>query len=223
MSVLPAAAAAALAVALTGLPAGLAWRRERRARRRYQHHATHDDLTGLPNRRAILHHLSTQLLTGQPTGVILLDLDLFKSVNDTYGHAAGNLLLTAVGERLSTLVTPAVFLGRLHGDEFVFITSGDRDRTSALALTVTRALTHEPFLVGPDQRPVRVSGSVGYAQSALGLDAPALLRLADESLYEAKDTQRGSVHGVATTASRRPHAAGSRPRDQRRHPTEHER
>jgi hypothetical protein len=90
----PVAAAAGLLAGL-GLAALPLWRQQRRAQA-WRHLANHDDLTGLPNRRALHQHLRRRLAGPHPTGLIIIDLDRFKDVNDSLGHAAGNTLVALV-------------------------------------------------------------------------------------------------------------------------------
>jgi diguanylate cyclase (GGDEF)-like protein len=180
----------------------LAAQAEQRAER--AHDLAHqDDTTGLPNRRAFNTCLAQALHAGAPTGVVLLDLDHFKTVNDTYGHELGNDLLTAVGVRLAALPPPVLLAARLSGDEFALIVNGGTEQAAACARAAWQAISAHP--VGVDQElsfAVRVS--VGYATAATGTTARDLLHRADMAMYEAK--QRGT--GIASTSgARRPPAA----------------
>jgi diguanylate cyclase (GGDEF)-like protein len=101
-----------------------------RARTRELHHlALHDSLTGLPNRALILDRIEQMLTRSRrdhsPVAVLFLDLDNFKDVNDTLGHAAGDELLIGVSSRLSSAIRKEDTVGRLGGDEFVVVTQGD--------------------------------------------------------------------------------------------------
>jgi diguanylate cyclase (GGDEF)-like protein len=114
------------------LAGGLLYRqRARLTRARYD--AAHDDTTGLPNRRALLAHLNRVLADGRPCGLVLLDLDDFKTVNDTLGHETGNDLLTAVGHRLTALPSPVAVAARLSGDEFALLVDGGPHHIAAAA------------------------------------------------------------------------------------------
>ena len=86
--------------------------------------AATDDLTGLPNRRALMLRLGRQLRTGRPAALLLLDLDGFKAVNDGLGHHAGDQLLQELGERIRPALRPTDVLARLGGDEFAALLPG---------------------------------------------------------------------------------------------------
>ncbi|WP_327007662.1 GGDEF domain-containing protein [Dactylosporangium sp. NBC_01737] len=216
-----------LILAMTGgLVAGLTlaalplWRL-RRALRTARFQAGHDDTTGLPNRRTFLTALQAALAAGRPFGVILLDLDGFKAVNDTYGHETGNDLLTAVAHRLNAVATPAVLAARLSGDEFAVLALGGPDEVHTAAQAAADAVGAEPVVLDGGTT-VAVHASVGYTTSRLGITARALLREADEAVYRAKTHPSGlrrhpttpDAHSVAGTAGQ-PHAAPRRSRDRR--------
>jgi diguanylate cyclase (GGDEF)-like protein len=197
-----------LVTALGGLLAGLAaagallWgqhqalTRARTEAARAHHLATHDDTTGLPNRRALLARLQALLRPNLPLGVVLLDLDGFKRVNDTFGHETGNDLLTEVGRRLAALEHPVVLAARLSGDEYALLVTGDRDQVAIAARAAWRAVVAAPVRVGTGQVPVRAS--VGYACRSLGATPQGLLRDADEAMYRAKVTGVG-IFGATTS------------------------
>jgi diguanylate cyclase (GGDEF)-like protein len=179
----------ALVTAAGGVLAGLAAATpllvcQQQALTRAHHDATHDDTTGLPNRRALLTHLSRALAAGRACGVVLLDLDAFKTVNDHYGHETGNDLLTAVGRRLAALPAPVVLAVRLSGDEFALLVHGNRDAVTVAARHAWQTITATPIrLPGAD---IAVGVSVGYATARLGLTPRQLLACADEAMYRAK-------------------------------------
>jgi diguanylate cyclase (GGDEF)-like protein len=201
-----------------GMAGALLWRQHqalidaRTQAARAHHLATHDDTTGLPNRRALLGRLHALLRDDAPLGVVLLDLDGFKTVNDTLGHETGNDLLTEVGRRLSTLEYPVVLAARLSGDEYALLVAGGHDQVALAARAAWRAVAAAPVPIGTDQVSVRVS--VGYACRTLGVTPRGLLRDADEAMYRAKTT--GSrVYGAATTNSHSDTTAVPRYRDRR--------
>lgn len=164
--------------------------RARHAEQAAQQLAYHDHLTGLPNRRAITERLTPlETLAGatSPLALMILDLDLFKSVNDVHGHAAGDRLLQAVADRLRHLVGSRGTAYRLGGDEFAItldVPSGDRQVALRLAARVVQELS-APFLV--EGLAHYIGASVGVAMApADASDLPTLMRQADMALYRAK-------------------------------------
>jgi diguanylate cyclase (GGDEF)-like protein/PAS domain S-box-containing protein len=154
--------------------------RERKAfERRLAHQAYHDALTGLPNRALVLERLRT---ANDGTAVLYLDLDEFKTVNDSLGHVAGDELLLGVAARLRELAGPGDEVARLGGDEFVVVAAcDDAERAAGLAARAIDALGAPFLLEGKD---VRVGVSVGIAMGPG--EASALLRDADTALNAAK-------------------------------------
>ena len=164
-----------------------------------QHQATHDALTGLPNRTLFLERLEAALpaaAEGAHLGVLFCDLDRFKQVNDTFGHAAGDELLRQVSARLRATVRPADTVGRLSGDEFAIILTGLVDIADAagLAQRVTECFD-EPFRL--DGAVVSVGTSVGIAvhDPASDRSAEQLLREADAAMYRHKEHGRSRSGG----------------------------
>jgi diguanylate cyclase (GGDEF)-like protein len=151
-----------------------------------EHRATHDPLTGLANRRGVLPHLRDALRRTGHVGVILLDLDSFKTVNDTpgVGHHGGDVLLRRVATLLRALPPPARFAARLGGDEFVVVVDGDDHDTAEVAGAIWELVTGGPFVVAGHR--VDLGVSVGYVSSRPGLTARTLLHHADLAMYEAK-------------------------------------
>jgi len=154
----------------------------RQALHRARHAAAHDDTTGLPNRRALLAAITRAARYGRPFGIVLLDLDRFKAVNDTLGHEAGNDLLTAIGRRLAGLPPPVRLAARLSGDEFALLVAGHRDEVASAAHAAWRAVGLDPVPAGG--RHITVQASVGYATAALGIDPRTLLHQADLAMYD---------------------------------------
>lgn len=152
--------------------------------------ATHSDTTGLPNRRALRTHLEATFSLGEPLGLVLIDLDRFKQVNDTYGHEHGNDLLHEVGRRLRSL-GPAVALAvHLSGDEFALVVHGDRAGIEAAAQEAHRRVAERPYAVGGEQ--IRITASVGYAVAKPDMLPRDLLQAADQAMYLAKRAQSGT-------------------------------
>jgi diguanylate cyclase (GGDEF)-like protein len=183
-----------------------------RALARSAHLATHDILTGLPNRTLFQDRLE-QALTwsrreGAPLAVLYLDLDRFKEVNDTLGHAAGDRLLVGVTARLRACVRESDTLARLGGDEFAIVQVGARQLadTELLAQRLIDAMD-EPFQL--EGYRVTVAASIGVApRTAAELvlshtNAGVLLQEADVALYRAKEDCRGSYQFFAAEMNRR--------------------
>lgn len=156
-----------------------------------------DTLTGLGNRRAMDHVLGQLLADGQPFGLIHLDLDFFKQVNDTLGHAAGDHVLQVAARAMADVTRAEDTLVRAGGDEFLLILPRQVDgaRLRDLAERLIARLQHPiPF----EGQVCRVSGSAGIAVSHGGdMTATTILARADAALYAAKDAGRGRavLHG----------------------------
>ena len=161
---------------------------------RIHHQATHDSLTGLPNRTLFMDRLELALYMSRrrknQMGLMFIDLDRFKYVNDTLGHAAGDQLLLEVATRLTECVRQSDTVARLGGDEFTVImvdTSGIAN-PKALSKKILQRLT-EPFILEGEE--VQISGSIGVAIFPEdGEDAETLLRNADNAMYIAKNQGR---------------------------------
>lgn len=157
---------------------------------RFRHAATHDWLTGLPN-RALMHSRLTAMLVdpapGARIGVCFVDLDEFKAVNDRLGHQVGDQLLVAVADRLESAIAPtAGTLARLGGDEFIIVIEGTRgvEDMVEVADRVLAALAEPYQVVG---HPLSVSASIGVVERPMaGTDATELMRAADVTMHWAK-------------------------------------
>ncbi|MFH8798606.1 putative bifunctional diguanylate cyclase/phosphodiesterase [Streptomyces sp. NPDC017936] len=156
---------------------------------RLRYEATHDALTGLPNRTLFFERLEKVLSAGedQRFGLCYLDLDGFKTINDSLGHAAGDRLLVEVADRLQSCATaPGEMVARLGGDEFVALTTGpdSRGEVDELAARIMNALV-APVRI--DGRELTVRGSIGIVEGRAGERSPAeVLRSADITMYRAK-------------------------------------
>lgn len=148
--------------------------------------ATHDALTGLPNRAWIVDHVDRLLeLSACSTTVFFLDLNGFKGVNDTLGHAAGDLLLKAVADRLQASIRPGDAVARLGGDEFVIASRGASP--AAAAAVAQRLLASVAAPVALMGETLQISASIGIAQAVDGTaDRDALFSAADAAMYQAK-------------------------------------
>jgi diguanylate cyclase (GGDEF)-like protein/PAS domain S-box-containing protein len=165
----------------------------RQSAERLAHHAYHDVLTGLPNRAAFLGRLERVVQRADTDGtelaVLFLDLDGFKTVNDTLGHEAGDRLLAQVARRLNPAVRPGDVFARLGGDEFTILLDGIDDTAvpARVAQRLIRAL-EAPFDV--DGHEVYLSCSIGIALGQGRNSTEELLRQADLAMYRAKDRGR---------------------------------
>jgi diguanylate cyclase (GGDEF)-like protein len=151
--------------------------------------ATTDDLTGLANRERLRTRVETEIASNAPFGVLLMDLDHFKEVNDTLGHDYGDALLRDLGPRLAACVGPDGLVARLGGDEFAVL-PGFRSKDPGELEEFTQRLlgaVHLPFVV--DELSLEVNASIGIARYPRdGEDAHTLLRCADVAMYAAKQS-----------------------------------
>ena len=176
-----------VAVAFNGMAAAL-----QDSHNTLTHRATHDDLTGLANRAALAERLAASFepdsdLGAQHEGLLFIDIDDFKDVNDSLGHEGGDALLVQLAGRLRASVRSHDLVARLGGDEFAVVVLDNDDGTPAtgpVAERIYEALS-EPFVIG--DRSMRVSLSMGVAQrTADTADVTELLRQADSAMYRAK-------------------------------------
>jgi diguanylate cyclase (GGDEF)-like protein len=158
------------------------------------HNAVHDELTGLPNRRALLAELNRRLDDHQKTAILFFDLDRFKVMNDFLGHASGDWILSNVADRIRSTIGPDDFAARLGGDEFVVLFSDlhNEDDAIAFAEQILAALRHPIELAGQQ---VTHAASVGVVLSTAGVsNGMELIGWADIALYSAK--RRGGNQAV---------------------------
>jgi diguanylate cyclase (GGDEF)-like protein len=160
--------------------------------------ALHDGLTGLPNRRLLMDRLTLSIVHAhrnrRTMAVMFLDLDGFKQVNDTWGHPAGDMLLTLVAARLVATVRQEDTVARLGGDEFVIalweLSYGDD--AAKLAAKVIAAVS-KPYVI--DDHEVNITVSVGVSvYPTHGVEVEALMKSADLALYEAKRSGKNNYH-----------------------------
>ena len=169
----------------------------RKAEARLAYMAYHDALTGLPNRVTFNDRLVRDLARGrrrnEVVGVVLIDLDRFKEVNDTLGHATGDRLLVAVAERLQSVVRETDTLARMSGDEFCVILTDQRDEGAAIeaAHRLHNALA-APFTI--DGQEMQVTASMGISLFPFNGDVPeTLVKNADIAMFRAKAQGRDAV------------------------------
>ncbi len=152
--------------------------------------ATHDALTGLANRALLLDRLANAIERDSPSGLLLMDLDRFKEVNDTLGHHAGDTLLQQVGARLRGVLRDAESIARLGGDEFAAVVPLDDGWSPEELAEELLHLFETPFQV--DGQPVVIGASIGIAQfPEHGTQPDTLLRRADVAMYVAKRNGEG--------------------------------
>ncbi len=152
-----------------------------------------DELTGLPNRRAVVIRLEQELARRLPMALLLLDLDGFKEINDSLGHSAGDTLLQTVASRLRFTLPKKSMVARLGGDEFALVVEAAKeDELLDLAETI-RDVVRKPVRV--DGLELAINGSIGITTRDDGEENPGdILRRADVAMYRAKDGR----HGVMT-------------------------
>ncbi len=170
---------------------------ERETLQQLRHHATHDTLTGLPTRALFLEHLHhalsrLQRLSGASAWVLFIDLDRLKQVNDAYGHAAGDQLLSGIAGRLRQAVRPQDVVSRMGGDEFTVLLEDIPDRRHALAIA-ERCLTLISAEYPIAGNVVRVTASIGIAAASADAIAEDVLAQADAAMYQAKAGGRNRV------------------------------
>ncbi len=173
----------------------------KKAEKLLEHQAFHDALTDLPNRQLLLDRLGhalrrTRRRWGRRVAVLLMDLDNFKSINDSFGHETGDLLLVVVAERLKRCLRPEDTLARFGGDEFVVLLEDATGPDEAVWVKerITEAFKR-PFVV--EGRQLYVSASTGIALGEDRAESPEeLLRKADTAMYEAKSEAGAFGHRV---------------------------
>ena len=170
---------------------------ERKAlERQLVHQAYHDSLTALANRALFRDRVNETLQRDEEeyvaSAVLFLDLDGFKEINDSLGHACGDILLTLVAQRLRASVRPSDMVARLGGDEFAILLEGAQQVDAhALAARILASLT-SPFVV--DGREVYITASIGIASTDVTVDESSqLLRNADLAMYRAKSSGGGAI------------------------------
>lgn len=171
-------------------------REQRTAQARIAHQATHDSLTNLHNRPAVIDHISTRLANAESEAalggfaLLLLDLDGFKEVNDSLGHDAGDMLLKEVARRAKLVLRVADYVSRLGGDEFLIVIPqvSDQDTAERVAEKLIFSIA-EPYQFGNHR--IAVTASIGVSMFPRDArDRETLMKCADIALYEAKNAGR---------------------------------
>lgn len=157
--------------------------------------ARHDYLTGMPNRRAFLEALdeTAQLRAGLPVAVVMIDMNGFKPINDTYGHAVGDGLLSAVGQSLVSVVNDRGVVARLGGDEFAVLFPEPKSVSEIEKITQLMLLEiSKPVII--DMKEIRVGAAFGIAYCpTMPDDTMELVKHADIALYEAKNRKTSTI------------------------------
>lgn len=176
---------ALLASAINDMQDGIAAREQQ-----IRFHATHDELTGLPNRRFVEQYLEQRLREGEPFALLLLSIDSFRSINDALGYDVGDRVLGELAGRLRSIMRSGTAIARMGGDEFLVVMDG-MDVEAGLG----RGLDVRPHLSRPvelDGSPIAISVSLGVVASPVhGVDVNRLLRRADMALAAAKHDRQG--------------------------------
>jgi len=161
----------------------------RRSRQLLEYQATHDELTGLPNRRAFVADVAIELGHSRPCAVLVLDLDRFKVVNDSLGHGVGDQLLITCADRIRLSLRPGDTVCRLGGDEFAILLRAPADPSAASAVA--------DRLLSLLRDPVEIAGEEVFPSASIGIAIPDtddavedLLRHADAAMYQAKGQGR---------------------------------
>ncbi len=166
-----------------------------------RHRALTDDLTGLANRARLLRLTEEALRTG-PAGMLFIDLDGFKAVNDRYGHAWGDQVLRTIADRLTATTGPGPLVARLGGDEFAVLCPGVSDPTTLAPLAMRLLAAVEapyPALPAEGGDPVGITASIGVATAPPLSGSDELLSTADELMYVAKRHGKNQYRAAAPT------------------------
>jgi diguanylate cyclase (GGDEF)-like protein len=181
---------------MTLLTISVLWMEVSRIYEAVEDQATHDELTGLPNRRAIVGQLGQELARAEREGTALsiafFDIDSFKRINDTMGHAAGDQVLRWVANLIVQSVRPYDAFARYGGEEFLLLLPG-ADAQAAITVAERARLAIQQGKCVADGKTLPITVSVGIAAWSRGVDADALRRAADGALYRAKQSGRNRV------------------------------
>jgi two-component system cell cycle response regulator len=160
--------------------------------------ATHDSLTGLWNHEEILGILKRELARAErgrdPVGAIMVDLDHFKKVNDSYGHITGDAVLRTAARRMLSLMRPYDAIGRYGGEEFLVVLPGcDQDSAAALAERIRLSIDSDHMETPEGNIPVTISLGVAASGKERRRNTNSLVQAADSALYRAKEKGRNRV------------------------------
>ncbi len=160
--------------------------------------ANTDTLTGLPNRLALVQHAENAIAHARThhskLGLVVIDIDNFKTINDTYGHLAGDAVLSAFAERLRKSCRVSDFIARFGGEEFVMILSNTKREDVCQMIETLRRRTQQKLRVSVNEHIISITASFGIAMLEDSSDtADTLFKRADEALYVAKGSGRNQV------------------------------
>jgi two-component system cell cycle response regulator len=186
------------------------------AREELRFRASHDALTSVSNRGAILETLrrehSRQMRTGGYFGIIMVDLDHFKKINDTHGHPCGDAVLQEAAKRMTLSVRAYDAVGRYGGEEFLIVVpEADAPATLALAERIRKTLESKPVAAQEGEISITASLGVAVSMDAKRYTPDDLLRLADEALYRAKARGRNCSEIARLPEFEEPSSAGVEP------------
>lgn len=157
-----------------------------KAHQEIHYQATYDQLSGLPNRNSLFAHLHLRMADSEkPFGLIFIDLDRFKAVNDIFGHSVGDELIKLAGKRMASLLRESDLLARIGGDEFAIVTTADTRKLQAICQRIINAL-NKPFHLAESK--INISASFGIALYPDDASTPEqLIQKADRAMYRAKE------------------------------------
>ncbi len=187
--------AASVVTFLIGAPFGLfvmcIIRTQRALRDKLRYLSETDLLTGLPNRQAFLAHAASTLENCPHAIIMMIDVDHFKSINDTYGHHFGDICLTRIGSHLREHIRNNDIIGRIGGEEFaLLLPNSDKSVADAISGRICQTITVETIREREDTLALDVTMSVGVATARRGQSLTDLMQHADFALYEAKASGR---------------------------------
>ncbi len=161
--------------------------------------ALHDYLTGCYNRRALFELLAEMELSGNvdsPLGCLMIDIDHFKSINDTFGHAQGDLILIKIVDIMQANLSSSEYLARYGGEEFCVLLPGSSlNQTIKTGQKLSKAVAQQRFIIENRQNPIQITVSIGAtcSEASSTVSADKLIISADAALYRAKNAGRNRV------------------------------